>query len=390
MKKIFFATRVRGFFRHLFSNEKMEYEIINNYKGFYELNSRKRRIITKIAKSSLFDFLGVIQIIKCNNKEGDINGSFNRFLDSDKSYFIYLENPTALYHYKLGRGKSILGKKRISKYLNDKNLKAIVCMSQACYNTFDDVCGNWKKGDEMKKVIYPLVPRNNLVSEQSIDQRVENEEVHLLFIAQGIRFLSKGALEVIEAFKRLRADGRAVNLTMITSIEDVDDNLINSIRKMENIKLLDFTLSYEQMEKIYAESTILLQPTSDESFGLTILEGIKAGLPVLATKLYAIPEMVNDGFNGYLTDPQWWFFDNNNIPNPKVWNHREETIYSGKIDDKIIQFLYEKISHLDDNRDTLKQMSLNSLKVANSDSFNEEKIILEWNNLFNSLCENGN
>lgn len=30
-------------------------------------------------------------------------GSFNRFLKTDKPYFIYLENPLALYHYSIKR-----------------------------------------------------------------------------------------------------------------------------------------------------------------------------------------------------------------------------------------------------------------------------------------------
>lgn len=387
MKKVFFATRVRGFFKHLFINEKIEYEIMNKTNGFYEINGKKRKVLTKIAKSRLLDWLGVIQVIKCSNEGSDINGSFNRFLDSDKPYFIYLENPTALYHYRLGRRKSWFGNKKISKNLNDKQLKAIVCMSQACCDTFDLVCGKWQGQEDNKRVIYPLVPKNKLVSEVLISERTAKEEIRLLFIAQGIRFLSKGALEVIEAFKRLQDDNRNITLTMITSIKDVDESLINTLRNTKKIKLLDFTLTYEQLEEVYADSTILLQPTSDESFGMTILEGMKAGLPVIATKLYAIPEMVKDDVNGYLTDPQWWFFDKNNIPNPRVWNNRRKTIYSGSIDDKITQFLYEKISFLDDNRDILKRMSIESYRIANSSPFSEETIVESWNLLLRSLEE---
>lgn len=60
-------------------------------------------------------------------------------------------------------------------------------------------------------------------------------------------------------------------------------------------------------------STLLLHPTSDDSNSLTVLEAMKAGLPIISTKLYAIPEMVKDGVNGFLTEPKYAFFDNNNL-----------------------------------------------------------------------------
>lgn len=382
MKKVFFATRARGFLNHVFKCNEIEFNFIIDNKNIYELNNQKRKILSWIARSPVFDWLGIIQRINAKNKLGIINGSFNRFLKSDKPYFIYLENPTALYHYKLNRKKSLLGKSNINRYLNDTNLKAIICMSKACCDTFEQVCGHF---EGQKKVIYPYVPSNGYVNELQISQRAESSDINLLFISQGIRFLSKGGLEVIDAFKLLCLERNNINLTIVTSIKDVDEKLINEIREIPKVRLLDFQLSYEEMEDLYSKSTILLQPTSDESFGLTILEGMKAGLPVIATRLYAIPEMVKDGENGYLTNPHWWFFDKNNIPNSKVWNHREQTLYSGKKNDELIQFLYQKISFLDDHRDILNRMSLKSYEIANSSPFSKESIIQSWNSTLKSI-----
>ncbi|QVY61294.1 glycosyltransferase family 4 protein [Cytobacillus gottheilii] len=382
MKKVFFATRARGFLNHVFKCNEIEFNFIIDNKNIYELNNQKRKILSWIGRSPVFDWLGIIQRINAKNKLGIINGSFNRFLKSDKPYFIYLENPTALYHYKLNRKKSLLGKSNINRYLNDTNLKAIICMSEACCDTFEQVCGNF---EGQKKVIYPYVPSNGYVNELQISQRAASSDINLLFISQGIRFLSKGGLEVIDAFKLLCLERDNINLTIVTSIKDVDEKLIDEIREIPKVRLLDFQLSYEEMEDLYSKSSILLQPTSDESFGLTILEGMKAGLPVIATRLYAIPEMVKDGENGFLTNPHWWFFDKNNIPNSKVWNHREQTLYSGKKNDELIQFLYQKISFLDDHRDILNRMSLKSYEIANSSPFSKESIIQSWNSTLKSI-----
>lgn len=380
MKKIYFSTRARGFFKHLFSCEYIDWEVTIPNDSMYELNSTKTKLLSKIARMKILDYLGVIQVIECKENTSEINGSFNRFLKSKKPYFIYVENPTALYHYSINRGKSYLGKRKIKKRLSDTNLRALICMSKACYSTFETVCGAPTENCE-KKVIYPYVPRNSIVDNEKIKTRCYENEVKLLFVAQGIRFISKGALEVIESFKEARKIFNNIKLTMITSFSEVDSSLLEQIREIEGITLLDFNLSYKQMESYYANSTILLQPTSDDSSPLTILEGMKAGLPVLATKLYAIPEMVENEVNGFLTDPKYWFFDENNIPNPTIWNDRKNTIKSNKVSKSIVDFLCEKILLLIKDRDLLFKMSSESFRIANSAPFDENYIANEWNDL---------
>lgn len=207
----------------------------------------------------------------------------------------------------------------------------------------------------------------------------------MLFIAQGLRFLSKGALEIIEAFTRLRTDGLNLSLTMVTSLQEVNKEIIDTIQHTGGITLYDFKFSFSEMQELYASHHILLIPSSDDSFNLTVLEAMKAGLPALASRLYAIPEMIADGENGYLTDPAWWFFDEHNILNHAVWNHRKETIYSGKKNERITQFLEEKIRLLYANRDLLKQLSLNSYQKAMTPPFSRDYIVNQWNELLNKI-----
>src|SRR5699024_10119022 len=97
------------------------------------------------------------------------------------------------------------------------------------------------------------------------------------------------------------------------------------------------------------------------------------------TDLYAIPEMIKDGYNGYLHKPKWYFFDKNNNPNPKVWNHREETIYNtNTVDDNIIDFSVNNILKLNNNRNLLLQISLNALNTAKGEPFSSSYIKKQW------------
>lgn len=379
MKKIYFATRVRGFFKHLFNEKNIKWTIVGN-KDTYEINSSNRKLISKLVRGKLLDYLGIIQVKKCRQESADMYGSFNRFLNADKPYFIYLENPTALYHYSLGRAESYLGKRNILNRLNDKNLKSVVCMSKACYETFDKLCGV-SDNELSKHIVYPYVPENRHIDEEKIIQRCKEKHIELLFISQGIRFISKGGLEVVEAFKKLRKNNTNINLTIITSQKDIDESIIENIKEIEGINMLEFGFSYNELEKIYSNSTILLHPTSDDSFGLTILEAMKSGLPIISTDLYAIPEMVKDGVNGFLTEPKFWFFDKKNMPNKEVWNNRNSTIYSTEISIDLVNFIYDRVLLLNNDRDILLSMSKKSYFISNEAPFSTEYIINQWNDI---------
>ena len=299
--KVCFVTRVRGFFKHLFDETNINAQICYAADSVYELNSGKDKIIRKLAKLSIFDKLGIIKTIKARNYDCEIYGSFNRFLNADKPYFVYVENPTALYHYRLNRVKSFWGYRRVCKMVNAPQLRYIICMSYACKNTFERLCCKVHQHSKLTQ-IYPLVPENPYVNKAIIEKRCEERDIKLLYISQGIRFFSKGAKEIIKAFRILREKGnKNISLTMVTSFVDLNPSTLYELKNIEGITMLDFKLSYDEMQKLYASHHIFLMPTSDDSFNLTVLEAIKAGLPVIGSTLYAIPEMVKDSYNGYLT-----------------------------------------------------------------------------------------
>jgi glycosyltransferase involved in cell wall biosynthesis len=57
------------------------------------------------------------------------------------------------------------------------------------------------------------------------------------------------------------------------------------------------------MDEIYSRSHILVHPALWEAFGMSVLEGMWHGLPVVAADTAAIPELVRDGENGILFQP---------------------------------------------------------------------------------------
>ena len=243
---VYWATKLRGFFQHM-STRMNGVEFKNDHK-YYETSKFTEKIKSLLVRSWLFDWIGLFQIVKISEKECDCYGSFNRFLDCDKPYFLYLENPTALYHYTLGRISFPTGRKKFKKCLENPNLKYIVCMSDACKSTFERV--NMSIPSDLKiNRIYPLIPRNRYVNNELLEQKSTEETLECLFCAQGRRFITKGGLDVLEAFSNVRKRGCNVQLTIVTKISELDKKTLEQIKKCEGVTLYDFSFTYEEMEK---------------------------------------------------------------------------------------------------------------------------------------------
>jgi len=54
---------------------------------------------------------------------------------------------------------------------------------------------------------------------------------------------------------------------------------------------------------ILAAADCLVAPSRYEGFGLAVAEGMAAGLPVVASRIDSIPELVEDGVSGILVRP---------------------------------------------------------------------------------------
>ena len=70
--------------------------------------------------------------------------------------------------------------------------------------------------------------------------------------------------------------------------------------KLEKNVLID-VYSLEDMRELYAVSTVCVYPSSvGEPFGLTMLESMASGKPIIVTNSGGMPEIVRDGINGFV------------------------------------------------------------------------------------------
>jgi phosphatidyl-myo-inositol dimannoside synthase len=71
----------------------------------------------------------------------------------------------------------------------------------------------------------------------------------------------------------------------------------------DSVQLLG-NLSRERLAEEYVNADLFCLPSVQEGFGIVFLEAMAAGLPVVACRAAAIPEVVLDGITGVLTPPR--------------------------------------------------------------------------------------
>jgi glycosyltransferase involved in cell wall biosynthesis len=62
-------------------------------------------------------------------------------------------------------------------------------------------------------------------------------------------------------------------------------------------------IDYSALPSVYAKCSIYVAPTLHENFPIRVLEAMSSGRPVVASRIYGIPEMIDQGKNGLLIRP---------------------------------------------------------------------------------------
>ncbi len=115
----------------------------------------------------------------------------------------------------------------------------------------------------------------------------------VLFV--GKQFVPKGGPELLDAFALVRREHPRARLA-----------IVSASCPSPAPPGVDFhgLLGRERLRELFAAATVFALPTLREAFGLSLLEAMAFGLPVVASRIEAIPEIVSDGETGLLVPPR--------------------------------------------------------------------------------------
>jgi glycosyltransferase involved in cell wall biosynthesis len=146
-----------------------------------------------------------------------------------------------------------------------------------------------------KKYIVP----NGMKLENSIMTIDGNSGNEFLFIGQIVKH--KGPQVAIEAFKKLKEKNVKLHIVGNGSYLETAKRISEGD---ERIIFHGFIENKKDLEKIIDRCSYVIFPSIwYEVFGLVIIEAMNRGLPVIASNIGAIPELIKDGYNGFLFEP---------------------------------------------------------------------------------------
>ncbi len=196
--------------------------------------------------------------------------------------------------------------KGISTYISNSKLKKLIY--QWAFRNNSVICLSKSLIYDIK-FIYPFNPYivNNAIDKVDCNFRKfqNNEKIQILFLSNLI--VSKGVFVFLDALKHLNALYSSLSYTAYIVGKEAEINKVQILEEIQNRNLNNNVLyvgpkyNIEKYQMI-SSMDILIYPTLNDVWGLVILEAMQAGLPVIASREGAIPEIVDDGITGFLVD----------------------------------------------------------------------------------------
>ena len=265
-----------------------------------------------------------------------------------KSWIVDIESGASFSGLNWNNLRNPLMQKIIVKFLSSKYCKKIIPQSEvATKSLLENVdCSSFKDKIETVYLAYRTTKL----------KRKKSNKIRISFI--GRTFYEKGGHHLLEAFKILNKkypgklrlkykgkvpDNRRLNLPNVEYLENIPDP-----KKFYDV--------------IFGDCDIYVQPTTVDSFGVSILEAMSTGLPIVCTDDFTLPELVEDRYNGFLVkSPSHWYDHRFNLEAyPKL---------AAKSSPQTVKELVEKISILIEDRNLREKMGRNSFNLVSRGKF---------------------
>ena len=134
------------------------------------------------------------------------------------------------------------------------------------------------------KIVHPFI--NPTLQKELLKTKPKINEFNILFV--GRSDFSKGLDLLIESFKNIRKEYPNAKLTIVGRGHNR-----NKLGKIDGIEVLGWI---NNLAKVYSNASLFVQPSRMDTFPVTTLEAMAAGLPCIVTKMTGTKELLDKKF----------------------------------------------------------------------------------------------
>lgn len=291
---------------------------------------------------------------------------------SNHPYFVTIEHASSFLHLDDDLFASDYWKRTLISHLVKKRCKKILPYSEATRLSLENALEHYyDKIRDKVEVLYPAIDAK--IHYRNYPRIKNRKSFHILFVSR--HFFDDGGRELIEACKRL---ARNYDITVdivtnppphhITHFKEYIQNLDHTIFHI-NQKMIPREILFQDY---YSQSDLFILPTYIHFFGFVLLEAMLYKLPLITTDVYALPEIVENGKNGFVIPAPISCFSNKLLkPRNVVKQYRREVI--GGHFSITINNLQTSIKELIDNNRLRNEMGRNSFEMVTSGKFSIKK-----------------
>jgi len=236
--------------------------------------------------------------------------------------------------------KNKFWKKFIEKKLSSKNCKAILCHCEATRQSFFRYLDCSKFEDKLK-VLYPsshIVPI----------KKEKHNKIRILAIMS--IFYGKAGLQILKVFSKIQKKYPNVEFWIRADVpEDLKEKF-----KLKNVNYMDYFGNIiprkDLIKSVYAECDIFFYPTLVDSFGYSLIDAMTTKLPIVASNLYAIPEIVKNKETGLIVKIPGYCLEEDYVQSFPLEN------MDGKVEETFVKDCYNALVKLIEDKSLREKM----------------------------------
>lgn len=178
-----------------------------------------------------------------------------------------------------------------------ENSSSIIYVSESFKNEIENLHG--KQFENSKVILNPIFTNRFKDATQKIE--LEKDKFNILFHGRIVEHKGIGVL--IKAMRLLKKSNENVKLYVSgTGKYEEEARKLVKESNLENEVIFLGPIDYEEVQNVYKGMDLYCLPTEYEGCGLTILEAMASGLPILSTSTVGVVDIINDKENGMLVE----------------------------------------------------------------------------------------